>query len=70
MTPATPLVHALLYLKNAKIRIKYPNFAVFALESASPRTPNTPVTPTKIFLNVKLQLILASGGNNPCFFDF
>ena len=53
MTPVTPLTHALLYLKNAKTRIKYPKFAGFALESASPRAPNTCVTPTKIFLDVK-----------------
>ena len=38
MTSGTPLTHALLYLKNPKIRIKYPNFGGFALESASPTT--------------------------------
>ncbi len=35
MTSGKPLTHALFHLKNAKIRIKYPNLGDFALESAS-----------------------------------
>ncbi len=71
MASGTPLTHAFLYLKNAKIRIKYPNFAGFALESASPRAPNMCVTPTKMFLNVKQaclytqQNIRPMGPQNP-----
>ena len=41
MASVTPLTHALLNPKNAQIRIKYPNFAIFALERASSRAPNT-----------------------------
>ncbi len=49
ITSDAPLIDALLYTKNPKIRVKYPNFLGFALESASPRALNMYVTPTKFF---------------------
>ncbi len=67
MASGTPLTHLLLYLKNAKIRIKYPNFAVFALESATPTTrtvhPNDKnrSAPAKYTTCVFPKQILASG---------